>query len=306
MNAVYAHLNKEAREALALTDEERVRFIRRGRWIGYPQAIEILDELEDLIAHPPMHRMPNLLIVSPTNNGKTMIARRFLSRHASSDNPRGDAVHVPVLLVESPPVPDESRLYDNILDALGAPYKTSDDVSKKEFQVHSQIKRVGLRMLMLDEIHNMLAGSAKKRMVFANVLRRLGNQAKIPIVGFGINDAVRAVNNDRQLANRFTPMYLPRWKLDDEFYRLLASFERMLPLKLPSNLTERALATKIYAMGEGIIGEIDRILKKAAVRAIKKGVERIDDEVLSAIRWTQPSARKLKVENAVQESGAAV
>jgi len=302
MDATYTHLNDEARKAIELSDEERVRFVRRGRWIGYSRAIEILDELEDLFTHPPMHRMPNLLIVSPTNNGKTMIAKRFLARHPSSANPRGDAMHVPVLLVEIPPVPDESRLYDNILEALGAPFKTSDDPSKKEFQVHSQLKRVGLRMLMLDEVHNMLAGSAKKRMVFANVLRRLGNRLEAPIVGLGIADAVRAVNNDRQLANRFTPMYLPRWKLDDEFYRLLASFERMLPLKQPSNLIAHAIATKLYAMSEGVIGELDRVLKKAAVHAIRTGTERIDEKVLGGFRWTQPSARKLKAEAAIQES----
>lgn len=47
-------------------------------WIGYTQARTILSQLDYLLEYPAMHRMPNLLIVGRTNNGKTMLIDRFL------------------------------------------------------------------------------------------------------------------------------------------------------------------------------------------------------------------------------------
>jgi hypothetical protein len=51
-----------------------------------------------------------------------MIVNRFLRRHLAHDNPGGDAVSVPVLAVQAPPLPSESRFYDAILEAVFAPY----------------------------------------------------------------------------------------------------------------------------------------------------------------------------------------
>ena len=39
--------------------------------------MQALDRLHELFEHPRRLRMPNLLIVGPTNNGKSMIAEKF-------------------------------------------------------------------------------------------------------------------------------------------------------------------------------------------------------------------------------------
>lgn len=71
------HLNETARKAAALPDEEHIQQIRQVRWITYTRARQALDRLEDLLTHPPTHRMPCLLLVGSTNNGKTAIVNRF-------------------------------------------------------------------------------------------------------------------------------------------------------------------------------------------------------------------------------------
>lgn len=121
MSDEYSHLNDIPREALQLSDEERIARIRSARWIGYTRAREILDQLEDLLTHPKKHRMPNLLIYGDTNNGKTMIVNRFHQLHLAHDNAEGDAAIIPVLIIQCPPVPDENRFYNAILDKLFAP-----------------------------------------------------------------------------------------------------------------------------------------------------------------------------------------
>lgn len=292
-----SHLNPAALEALSLSDEERIVKIRSERWIGYPRAKEVLAKLEDLLHYPRTHRMPNLLLVGDTNNGKTMLAQRFSSLHPAEDNPQGDGIIAPVMVVQAPPVPDEGRFYNAILEMLFAPYKPSERVDKKQFQVMKLLHYVGLKVLVIDEIHHILAGNLNRQKAFLNVLKYLGNELQISIVGVGTKDAFRALQTDPQLSNRFEPVILPRWEMNTDFQRLLASFERMLPLKQASKLSQRELASQLFAMSEGYIGELSRILAEASIYSINQGKEHIDEKVLKAINWTPPSRRKRQLDS---------
>ncbi|MFA6052612.1 MAG: TniB family NTP-binding protein [Methylobacter sp.] len=279
-----------------MSNVERIEKIRSPRWIGYPRAKVVLSKLEDLLVYPRSHRMPNMLVVGDTNNGKTMLVQRFCSLHPADNNPSGDGVHVPVLFVQAPPIPDEGRFYNAILELLFAPYKPNDRVDKKQFQVIKLLKYVGLRMLVIDEIHHIMAGNLNKQRTFLNVLKYLGNELQVPIVTVGTRDAFRALQTDSQLANRFEPVLLPRWEFDTDFLRLLASFERMLPLREPSLLHDTTLSAKLFSMSEGYIGELSRLLTMAGVYAVESGKERIDEKVLSAIDWVSPSDRKRQID----------
>lgn len=291
-----SHLLAKAAAYLDRPDEERINYIRSPRWIGYDAANSILDRLESLLTHPKTHRMPNLLIVGNTNNGKTMLVKRFCSRHPPEDNKEGQSFVVPVLFVQAPPVPDEGRFYNAILDLLFAPYKPSDRVDRKQFQAIKLMREVGLRMLIIDEVQHILAGNLTRQRTFLNVIKFLGNELEIPIVGVGTKDAFRALQTDTQLANRFDHAKLPRWKNGDDFIRLLMTFEQMLPLRKPSMLDEPVLADRIYSMSEGYIGEISRLLVEAAVAAVKTGKESIDKRLLESIGWVAPSDRRKQPE----------
>lgn len=291
-----SHLNDSAAKQLDLSNAERIEKIRSPRWIGYPRAKVVLAKLEDLLVYPRSHRMPNMLIVGDTNNGKTMLVQRFCSLHPADNNPSGDGVHVPVLFVQAPPIPDEGRFYNAILELLFAPYKPNDRVDRKQFQVIKLLKYVGLRMLVIDEIHHIMAGNLNKQRTFLNVLKYLGNELQVPIVTVGTRDAFRALQTDSQLANRFDPVLLPRWEFDTDFLRLLASFERMLPLREPSLLHGTTLSTKLFSMCEGYIGELSRLLNMAGVYAVESGKERIDEKVLNIIDWVSPSDRKRQID----------
>lgn len=286
------HLLQKVAVYLERPDAERITYIRSPRWFGYPLAQQILDQLENLLTHPKSHRMPNLLIIGDTNNGKTMLVKRFCNRHKPEDNPSGEAAVVPVLFVQAPPVPDESRFYNAILELLFAPYKPGDRADRKQFQAIKLLKEVGLKMLVIDEIHHILAGTMSKQKAFLNVIKYLGNELEVPIVGIGTRDAFRAIQTDPQLSNRFDRALLPRWTNDDEYLRLLATFERAIPLRQPSNLIDGALADKIYSMSEGCIGEIAGLLVGASVKAVKTKQEYIDKRILDSIGWVAPSDRR--------------
>lgn len=90
-----SHLHPTVRGSAQLPAGERVELIRADRWIGYPKAVETVARLEALLGWPDKQRMPNLLLVGPTNNGKSMIVEKFRRGHLPVTEP--DREHIPVL-----------------------------------------------------------------------------------------------------------------------------------------------------------------------------------------------------------------
>lgn len=288
------HLNDKTRELLGASEAERIEAIQLGSWIPYTRAKEVLDHMEELFAYPRIDRMPHMLLVGASNNGKTQILKRFLNQHPVDPNPKGEYAVIPVVRIESPSSPDIGEFYDRIFEEINQPYSPRAPVREKEQILFNVLEKVQLKMLLIDEIQHLIAGGQVKQREFRNALKSLGNILKISIVGAGVEEAFNAFNTDPQLSNRFEPEFLPKWKMDREFGILLNTLERRTPLMHPSGLQGNEIARKIYYMSEGILGEIHEVVKRAAVHAIRSKDERITLETLEKIRWTQPSKRKTR------------
>jgi hypothetical protein len=148
-----------------------------------------------------------------------------------------------------------------------------------------------VRLLTIDEVHNLLSGSAQQQRRFLNLLRWLGNELQIPLIAVGTAEALRAIQSDEQLANRFTPFCLPLWETGAEYSRLLNTLEALLPLRQASGLAEPELAQRILEVSEGVLGEIVLIVVHAAVAAIRQGHEAIRGELLDEINFVSPTLR---------------
>jgi hypothetical protein len=228
-----SHLHPTVRGSARLPAGERVELIRADRWIGYPKAVETVARLEALLVWPDEQRMPNLLLVGPTNNGKSMIVEKFRRGHLPVTE--ADREHIPVLCVQMPSDPSVLRFYIALLAALGAPLQPRLRLADVEQMSLSLLRSTGVRMLVIDELHNVLAGPGSSRREFLNLLRFLGNDLHIPIIGVGTREAYLAVRSDDQLENRFEPVVLPLWTVSADTVSLLASFAAALPLQHPSS-----------------------------------------------------------------------
>lgn len=286
------HLLPKARAALDLSDTDRIQLIQGPIWILYSRARDILSRLEELLKHPKINRMPNAVIVGETNNGKTEIARHFLARHPPEDAVQLDQISVPILYINAPSHANEHGLFTAILDNVYAPARRFARSDQRNFQVTRIMRTSGVRMLMIDEFQQALVGSYTQRRTYLNAVKNVGNDLQIPIVAVGTEEVFNALKADPQLSNRFEPMMLPRWKANEEYYRLLATFERVLPLRKPSKLTDSALALRILSLSEGTIGEIVTILKRAAIWAIRTEGECITLKTLERMSYVSPSDRK--------------
>jgi DNA polymerase III delta prime subunit len=273
---------------MALSREERIYFLKEPRWIGYPRADSVIKILEDLKDWPKRPRMPNLLIVGDSNNGKTTLIRRFVkAANAEEVDADGDPVK-PVVLAEGKGA-DEKGLYMAILEKLLTPYRASDPIPKLRYQVIHLLRACKTRMLMIDELHALLTGSAIRQRELMNAIKLLCNELMIPIVGVGTSDAVLVLHTDPQLASRFDVAKLTNWEDGNEFRLFLAKFESVLPLKSPSNLRAGKVAELLLAISAGNMGNLQRLLVECATVAIETGKERIDWEIVQAKSCLRPT-----------------
>lgn len=285
----YEHIHPDFRHIMGLSDKERIQFMDQPRWISYRTAQQILDTLQGLMHKPQRPRMPNLLIVGDPNNGKTTVVRRFrdLCGQGYVDE-NADPVK-PVILAESPPSADEKGLYISILERFFTPYRASDSTAKLRYQVVHLLRLCHTKILIIDEFHSLLTGSAIKQREVMNALKLLCNELAIPIVGVGSREAVRVLHTDPQHASRFDVITLPTWELNQDFQKLLAGFEKILPLKKASRLHQPELATLLHIISEGNTGNLHRLLVECAIEAIKSGDEQIDKSIIESKSWLRPT-----------------
>lgn len=281
MSTPVRQLSNRALELLSASDEERMQHIDKPVFIPYKHASEILAEMEDLLDHPATNRMPNMLIVGRSDNGKTEILKEFLKRHPAEDRREFDTVYAPVIYIQAPPGPSEGMFLDKMLRMLGVTLKQNEASEQKLMRLLEILPQIQTKILMIDELNALLAGSVTKQRFFLNMLKYISNDLHICIVAAGTEEAEYAVRSERQIRSRFPLRVLPRWQENDEFKKLLRSFEYVLPLQLQSEFYRGEIASKLYGMSEGVIGEVVKILRSAAKHAIKTKEERITLEIIS-------------------------
>ena len=153
----YPHINPKFRHCLSLSDEERITFIRESRWIGYGQAREILQLLEEMLNYPKKPRMPNILLVGESNNGKTTLIHHFYKKHGEAYENEDQNLIKPILMIESPVTASEKALYMAILNELMAVYRDTASVETLYTQTLHLMRTFGVKMLIIDEFHSCIS-----------------------------------------------------------------------------------------------------------------------------------------------------
>ena len=282
------HLDEAVRPDLLLPDDQRIARIDRDRWIGYGRAREILAELERILRSERRQRPDNLLIIGASNNGKTAIARRFLSGAWLPENPAATTSTIPAVLIQAPNGPRISHLLTAIRAALGQPLGRRETIAQQRAETYRIMQIVGLRLLLIDDLHDIRGGAALASMLVQ--LREVGSVLGVSLGCFATREIAYVLRQDDQLTNRFELMTLPRWQIEDpDYWRLLHTFGRRLPLRDASDLTDPKLAAAILTRSNGLIGAITRLLRHAAVEAVRTGHERIDHAMLDRVRTESPA-----------------
>ena len=290
MSGDLSHLNPAVAELLQEPNDRRIRAILSERWVQYTRASHVLRILNLLLEHPRTTRMPSIAVYGDSGMGKTMIMQRFRDQHSPIFDGQAGIERTCVLALQLAGKPGERRLYAQILRALGVPQNPRTAVVELEQVAIRLMGAMDVQVLVLDEVHNILAGTFREQRIVLNTLRYISNELKISLVCFGVNEAREAISGDVQLARRFEEFPLTRWSADEEFEDLVLAIVRNLPLRNPTVLSARALR-RLLQVTNGITSKVFRLLHELAIEAIKNGAERLTDDAIDHWQPMTPHER---------------
>ena len=269
-------LQPEAEAALSESDNIRIDLITRDRMILYPAMVGVQAQADWLFNEPIRMRARGLVICSRAGNGKTSLAQAMSRRFSSVGN--GDESCA--LMISMAGVRDARTVYGRILETLGSPARVSHRLSDRELLVTRLLKVVNCRLLILDEVQDLLLGSEREQQRALEAIKFLMNERCLPVLAFGTEKAGQGFGSDPHLAARFKEFTLPLWKADNTLANFLATYERFLPLKKVSNLATPDKVALLAKLGNGVLDNIIQRVQNAALMAIANGSEHITLDLL--------------------------
>lgn len=277
-------LHPVAERLLEAPDRDRAAFVIQDLTIRYPALEQVAGEAEWMIHEPRQTRARGLIVCASKDNGKTSLAKLIHDRF-------NDYHHVDlpcVLRISMSGVRDARSVYGRIMEELGSPARISHRLSDRELLVQRLLRDVDCRLLILDEVQDILLGSEREQQRALEGIKLLMNELTLPILAFGAEKAGQAFNSDGHLAARFAQFTMPTWKGDSTLANFVATYERFLPLRKPSNLAAKDKLAVLARVGDGILGNIVRRIKNAALAAMVDGSECITTDLLKKA-VTRPS-----------------
>lgn len=270
------HLYESIRPIVDMPIHERIRCVQQERFVVHRRLKAIVDDVEFLLRSPPRTRAAGLLVAAAQGSGKTMLAKAIDRRHGAQAATETESrrTHRAVMITMTN-ARDSRVVYTRILDALGAPIAASARYSDREREVLRVLKSFDTRLLVVDEIQDILKTTTKQRTIALDVVKFLMNEAMLPVLALGTDVAKKAISTDPHLAKRFAHRALPVWTFDDDLREFLEALEKMIPLKYPSNLSSPTIMKKLVELSEGVLHNLVQLIDFASLSALVDGSERI-------------------------------
>ena len=173
MAQAMSHLCSATRCEAMLDHRTRIRSLQRDRWIDYPRATEAIHRLERLLNAPQRERMPCMVLHGDSNIGKTLIVSKLRREHPSTFDDLKGVECRQIVAMQMPATPDQHRFYVALLFELGAPHSMTASLSSLERLARDLLRRIAPRMLIVDEVHHLLAGGHREQRASLNLLHDL-------------------------------------------------------------------------------------------------------------------------------------
>ncbi len=258
-----------------ITNFERKQLAHDFR-IMYPQRTEVLIALQNCLdTNEYSSETSGLFIGGFSGVGKTTILESFIEKYPRKYE--GVCTQIPILKVSMPARATIKGTVCEILNEIGDPNADRGTLSSLTSRLKRYIKECGVKMIILDEFQHLIDGESKKILInTSNWLKKLMEDAGVPLVLTGIPHAEKIINHDQQLNRRM----LWRYYLDpfnyttekdvQDFHTLLDLIDSKLPFTKKSELSQPILAERIHMITDGTLGLVMSLIREAACNAIDR------------------------------------
>lgn len=214
-------------------------------------------------------------VVGESRTGKTIACNAYRLRHKPIQNP-GKPPIVPVIYIQIPQECGAKDFFGVIIEHLKY-QMTKGTVAEIRHRALKVLERCGVEIIIIDEADRL------KPKTFAEV-RDIFDLNNIAVVLVGTDRLDAVIKRDEQVYNRFRACHRFGKLSGEEFKQTIDIWERQV-LKLPvaSNLSSPKMLKILGQTTGGYIGLLDMILREAAIRALKKELNKIDLETLKEV-----------------------
>jgi hypothetical protein len=174
------------------------------------------------------------------------------------------------------------------LEALQAPIITNHRSVDKAAVIRRMLAAHRTRVVIFDEIQHLCYSRRRDRLVVLDTIKAVSTVYQVNVICAGTNGVEREFLAAPQLERRFEIATFTRWKADTAFKRFLGAYERVRPLRLPSQLTEPQMMRAILEETGGITHRVVQRLNAAAMVAVHERVERITPDLI-CVQRTDPA-----------------
>ncbi|RFU60741.1 TniB family NTP-binding protein [Peribacillus glennii] len=234
----------------------------------YVEHEKILEIYEHLDALPTQQRSRHSFILGGGGVGKSQMAKNYLQRNPGYtivDEDDNEVDIKPVVLVETPHPFTWKELYYAIFKGLGTTRIPGNVGELKDRMMHL-LKKQQVKILIMDEIHNILTSTAVSKKSAMEHLKSISNVTNVSLVLIGTQNAKELRDLDDQYKSRFRVKYLRRFEECDEvFCDFLNAVEKQLSLPYFLGLGNRnsVLPTLLHRQSKGKVGFLIPIIQEA-------------------------------------------
>ena len=241
---------------------ERFLYVLEPFSIKYPAFKQVESQAKWMIREPIPKRARGRITYGPRGSGKTTLlesiyndyyvgGRNFKAVKASLEGVRGTR-----------------DVYGRILTALKSPVSMSSTVGDREMIVTKILEEAGTRLLLLDELQDILHATKVEQQRSLSAIKYLMNKLHLHVLAFGTEEAKDALMSDPHLQARFSAIALPGWQANTTLADFLSTYERYLPFPRPSALWRSECLEYLAVIGKGSISSIIERIQNAALHAL--------------------------------------
>ena len=214
-------------------------------------------------------------IVGESRTGKSVACDKY-----SLDNPpkqvRGQPPTMPIAYIQASQECGAKEFFGIIIKHLKYQF-TKGTVAEIRDRTRNALKGCGVEMLIIDEADRL------KPKTFAEV-RDIFDNLEIAVILVGTDRLDAVIKRDEQVYNRFRACHRFGKMTGEDFKRTIEIWEKkVLQLPVASNLSSKTMLKILGEATGGYIGLLDMILREAAIRALNKGLQKVDLETLKEV-----------------------